>query len=116
MQLRTAHVNPRIGPASSENQQALFASGAPLLIEFIDTKHDLEKLADSIEWEIFEEHWRKQFSNAGGQMTTSDRRVAGLLMIQHMENLSDEGMVGQWVLNTYYQCFSACVHPRHIHD
>ncbi len=108
-------MKPRIDPASNSTQQKLFDASAPLLLEFIDTKHELVKLADSIEWEIFEEHWRKQFSDAGGQMANSGRRVAGLLMIQHMENLSDEGLVAQWVLNPYYQYFCGEVHFQHRH-
>lgn len=108
-------MKPRIDPASNSSQQKLFDAGAPLLLEFIDKKHELVKLADSIEWEIFEEHWRKQFSDAGGQMANSGRRVAGLLMIQHMENLSDEGLVAQWVLNPYYQYFCGEVHFQHRH-
>ena len=90
-------MKPRIDPASDSHQQSLFDAGAPLLLEFIDKKHELVKLADSIEWETFEEHWRKQFSDAGGQMANSGRRVAGMLMIQHMEKLSDEGLPGSTV-------------------
>ena len=106
-------MKPRIDPASEKNQQSLFDAGAPLLLEFIDKKHELVKLADCIEWETFERYWRKQFSDAGGQMASSGRRVAGLLMIQHMEKLSDEGLVAQWVLNPYYQYFCGEVHFQH---
>ena len=116
MQFHTAHVKPRIDPASNKNQQSLFDAASPLLLEFINTKHELVKLADSIEWEVFEEYWQKQFSDAGGQMASSGRRIAGLLMIQHMENLSDEGLVAQWVLrvlNPYYQYFCGEVHFQH---
>ena len=106
-------MKPRIDPASDSHQQSLFDAGAPLLLEFIDKKHELVRLADSIEWETFEEHWRKQFSDAGGQMANSGRRVAGMLMIQHMEKLSDEGLVAQWVLNPYYQYFCGEVQFQH---
>ncbi len=106
-------MKPRIDPASNASQQKLFDAGSPLLLEFIDTKHELVKLADSIEWEIFEEYWREQFSDAGGQIANTGRRVAELFMIQHMEKLSDEGLVVQWVLNPYYQYFCGEVHFRY---
>ncbi len=46
-------------------------------------------------------------------MANSGRRVAELLMMQHMEKLSDEGLVAQWVLNQYYQYFCGEVHFQH---
>lgn len=88
-------MNPGIDLTSNGSQQKLSDAGSPLLLEFIDTKHELARLADSIEWDIFEEHWRKIFGGAGGEMANSERHVADSLKIQQMENLSDEGLVAQ---------------------
>ena len=49
MQFRTAHVKPRIDPASNASQRKLFDAGSPLLLELIGTKHERVKLAGSIE-------------------------------------------------------------------
>ena len=65
----------------------------PVLTDFIDMKHPLVRMADKMQWEIFENHWRQQFSGAGGPMANSGRRVAALLMLKHMEALSDERLM-----------------------
>ncbi len=86
---------PRIDPASNASQRKLFDAGSPRLLEFIDTRREFVKLADSIDWEIFEEYWRKHFRDAGGQMASSGRRVAGLVMIQHRQ-LIDPATLAKW--------------------
>jgi len=76
-------------------------------------KHPLVLMADRMQWEIFEDHWREQFSGAGGPMANSGRRVAALLMLKHMEALSDERLMEVWVTNPYYQYFSGETRFQH---
>ena len=59
--------------------------------------HPLVRMADRMHWEFFEEHWRSLFSDARGPMANSGRRVGGLLMLKHMEALSDERLKELWV-------------------
>lgn len=91
----------------------MFSDEGPLLTDFINMKHPLVRMADSMQWEIFENHWKGLHSDAGGPMANPGRRVAGLLMLKHMEALSDERMVEAWVSNPYYQYF--CGETRFQH-
>lgn len=107
-------MKPKTDPAWKEKQQRrLFKDEGPALIDFIDMKHPLVRMADQMQWELFENHWQKQFSAAGGPMANSGRRVAGLLMLKHMEALSDERMMTLWVTNPYYQYFCGETHFQH---
>jgi len=83
-------MKPKSDPAYQSHQGRLFDDCGPALVDFIDLKNPLVRLADNMQWEIFEAHWRGLFSGAGGPMASSGRRVAGLLMLKHMEALSDE--------------------------
>lgn len=98
-------MKPKADPASGGAQRVLFENDGPLLSDFIDMKHPLVRMAERMQWEIFEAHWRGLFSDAGGPMANSGRRVAGLLMLKHMEALSDERLMELWVTNPYYQYF-----------
>lgn len=107
-------MKPKADPASESNQGRLFdVSEGPALIDFIDLKHPLVRLTDQMQWELFENHWQKLFSGAGGQMANSGRRVAGLLMLKHMDSLSDERLMDVWVRDPYYQYFCGETHFQH---
>jgi IS5 family transposase len=106
-------MKPKADPASQRQQQRLFDDGGPALLDFIDLKHPLVRMADSMQWELFEQHWSALHSDAGGQMASSGRRVAGLLMLKHMEALSDERLMELWVTNPYYQYFCGETHFQH---
>jgi IS5 family transposase len=106
-------MKPKADPASQRQQQRLFDDGGPALLDFIDRKHPLVRMADSMQWELFEQHWSALHSDAGGQMASSGRRVAGLLMLKHMEALSDERLMELWVTNPYYQYFCGETHFQH---
>lgn len=86
-----------------KQQQLLNDSGAPLLSDFIDMKHPMVLLADRIEWSSFEPHWDRCFSTTGGPKATSSRLVAGLLLLKHMEALSDERLIEAWMRDPYMQ-------------
>ena len=67
-----------------------------------------------MQWEVFDQHWDGLHSDAGGPVANSGRLVAGLLMLKHMEGLSDERLVEAWVTNPYYQYF--CGEARFQHQ
>jgi IS5 family transposase len=106
-------MKPKLDPASQRTQGQLFDDVGPTLVDFIDMKNPLVRLADSIQWELFEDHWRSLYSGAGGPMASAGRRVAGLLMLKHMEALSDERLMEVWVTNPYYQYFCGETHFQH---
>lgn len=105
-------MKPKLDPASQSIQGQLFDTG-PALIDFIDMKNSMVRLADSIQWDVFEEYWQSLYSAAGGPMASAGRRVAGLLMLKHMESLSDERLMEVWVTNPYYQYFCGETHFQH---
>ena len=78
----------------------------PRLVDLIDMRHELVKLAGLIDWEFFEREWAGFFPSTTGRPATSPRLVAGLLYLQHAFRLSDEAVVARWVENPYYQHFT----------
>ena len=78
----------------------------PRLVDMIDARHELVKLAALIDWEFFEREWASFFPSHQGRPATSPRLVAGLMYLQHAFKLSDETVVARWVENPYYQHFT----------
>lgn len=78
----------------------------PRLVDMIDPRHELVKLAALIDWEVFEQEWAGFFPSGKGRPATDPRLVAGLLYLQHAYRLSDEAVVARWVENPYYQQFT----------
>ncbi len=106
-------MKPRLDPASKLTQGTLFDEVGPAVVDFIDLKNPLVRLADSMQWELFEDHWRGLHSRIAGPMANSGRRVAGLLMLKHMEAVSDERLMDLWVTNPYYQYLCGETHFQH---
>ena len=85
----------------------------PRLVDLIDLRHELVKLAALLDWEFFEREWSGFFPSTTGRPATSPRLVAGLLYLQHAFRLSDEAVVARWVENPYYQHFTGEVFFQH---
>jgi IS5 family transposase len=62
-------------------------------------------LAGQINWSWLEEAFGKEFTQGPGQPPKPIRLMVGLMMLQHMNGLSDEEVVNQWVQNPYWQYF-----------
>jgi len=75
------------------------------LVEMIDMRHELVKLAELIDWEVFDREWVGFFPSHTGRPATPPRLVAGLLYLQHAFGLSDEAVVARWAENPYWQHF-----------
>ncbi len=75
------------------------------LVEMIDMRHALVKLANLIVWEVFEREWAGFFPSHTGRPATPPRLVAGLFYLQHAFRLSDEAVVARWAENPYWQHF-----------
>ena len=54
----------------------------PRLIDMIDPRHELVKLAALIDWDVFEEQWSGFFPSGTGRPATPPRMVAGLLYLR----------------------------------
>lgn len=77
----------------------------PRLVDIIDMRHELVKLAALIDWEFFETEWAGFFPSDRGRPASSPRLVAGLLYLQHTYRLSDEAVVARWIDSPYVQHF-----------
>lgn len=77
----------------------------PRLVDMIDLRHELVKLAGLIDWDVFEREWAGFFPSTTGRPASPPRLVAGPLYLQHAFRLSDEAVVARWVENPYFQHF-----------
>ena len=70
----------------------------------LDSHDPLVVLADTINWEQFDDSFEKYYSD-NGRPAKPIRLMVGLLILKQLENLSDENSVLQWKRNPYYQYF-----------
>jgi len=70
----------------------------------LDSNDPLVTLADTINWEAFDDSFEKYYSD-NGRPAKPIRLMVGLLILKQLENLSDENAVLQWKRNPYYQYF-----------
>ena len=75
------------------------------LDQIIDLKHALVKLAQAIDWRFLEGRFGEVYTDKPGHPPLPTRLMAGLAIIKHMHNLSDEVLCERWVENPYYQYF-----------
>src|ERR1700716_2299798 len=93
-------MRPRERRGSGE--QDLFRSR---LDQVIDMDHALAKLARTIDWGFLEEKFGAVYADGPGRPALPTRLMAGLAILKHTYNLSDEVVCEQWVENPYYQYF-----------
>ena len=74
----------------------------------LDSHDPLVALADTINWDIFNDSFAKYYSDQG-RPAKPIRLMVGLLLLKQLENLSDENLVLQWKRNPYYQYFCGMV-------
>ena len=67
----------------------------------LNPRESLFALAGQINWSVFEDSFGKEFTDGPGQPPKPIRLMVGLMMLQHMNGLSDEEVVNQWVQNPY---------------
>jgi IS5 family transposase len=75
------------------------------LSELLNPRDALIILSKQIAWEFFEKEFGVNFAGYNGQPPKPIRLMVGLLMLQHMEGLSDEAVVERWSQNPYWQYF-----------
>jgi len=77
----------------------------PALEEIIDLGHALVRLAREIDWGFLDGRFSSVCTPGPGQPGLPTRLVAGLFILKHMHNLSDEVLCARWLENPYYQFF-----------
>jgi len=83
-------------------EQDLFRSR---LDQIIDMKHPLAKLARTVDWGFLEGGFGEVYTDDPGHPPLPTRLMAGLAILKHTYDLSDEVLCERWVENPYYQYF-----------
>src|SRR5256714_5331102 len=91
--------------------QVLFRS---VLDQIIDVNHALAKLARAIDWRFLEERFGALYSDKPGQPPLPTRLMAGLAILKHSYDLSDEALCDRWVENPYFQYFCGEEFFQHV--
>jgi Transposase domain (DUF772) len=82
------------------SEQDLFRSR---LDQIIDMKHALVQLARAIDWGFLEQTFGAVYTDKPGQPPLPTRLMAGLSILKHTYDLSDEALCDRWVENPYFQ-------------
>ncbi|MBP2435050.1 hypothetical protein ABIF38_000159 [Bradyrhizobium japonicum] len=77
----------------------------PALDQILDMGHPLVRLAALIDWKFLDDRFGSVCQAGPGQPGLPTRLVAGLFILKHMHNLSDEALCARWIENPYYQYF-----------
>src|ERR1041385_8634285 len=75
------------------------------LEQIINLKHELVRLAGSIDWDWIDGEIAPLYSDQG-RPGIATRFVIGLLLLKHIYGLSDEGVCERWVYDPYFQHFT----------
>src|SRR6266571_5768444 len=81
-------------------EQDLFRSR---LDQIIDLKHPLVTLARTVAWGFLEGRFGEVYTDDPGHPPLPTRLMAGLAILKHTYDLSDEVLCERWVENPYYQ-------------
>lgn len=83
------------------------------LVNFINQSHELCLLAKKINWDSIEESLSIYYCADNGRPSIPIRKIAGVILLRRMFNLSDERAIDQWVENPYWQYFCGEVYFQH---
>jgi transposase, IS5 family len=83
-------------------EQDLFRSR---LDQIIDMEHALVKLARALDWRHLEETFGAVYQDGVGRPPLPTRLMAGLAILKHSYDLSDDMLCELWIENPYYQYF-----------
>jgi IS5 family transposase len=75
------------------------------LDQIVDLKHPLAKLARTVDWRFLEEQFGAVYTDKPGHPPLPTRLMAGLAILKHMHDLSDEVLCERWIENPHYQLF-----------
>ena len=93
-----------------DRQDDLFG---PRLEAIINLRHPLVRLGAEIDWQFLAGRFGSVCRVGPGQPPLPTRLIAGLLILKHMHNLSDEALCDRWVENPYFQYFCGEVVFQH---
>jgi IS5 family transposase len=76
------------------------------LKDIISHSHPLARLADAIDWASFDDGLEECFCHDNGRPSLPTRLMVGLHYLKYTYDLSDEGVLAQWIENPYWQYFT----------
>lgn len=85
-----------------KGEQDLFRSR---LDQIINMNHELVKLAKAVSWSFIETKCGEVYSEGPGMPPLATRLMAGLAILKHTFDLSDEELCARWIENPYFQYF-----------
>jgi IS5 family transposase len=75
------------------------------LDQIVDPTHALVKLASAIDWRFLKERLGAVYDDDPGRPPLPTRLMAGLAILKHLHDLSDEVLCERWIENPYMQLF-----------
>ena len=75
------------------------------LDQIVDPSHALVKLARAIDWRFLEARFGAVYEDGPGRPPLATRLMAGLAILKHLHDLSDEVLCERWIENPYFQLF-----------
>ena len=85
----------------------------PMLKDFIDPSHELILLANTIDWQYFEDEFSYFYCADNGSPSVPLRLMVGCLLLKQMYNLGDETLPISWVRDAYFQYFCGMTFFEH---
>ena len=73
------------------------------LDQILNMKHELVRLTQAIDWLVLEERFGAVYSDGPGMPPLPTRLMAGLAILKHTFDLSDEALCARWIENPYFQ-------------
>jgi transposase, IS5 family len=83
------------------------------LDQILNRQHPLFKLADSIDWSVFEKEFGSLYVENVGRPGLPIRLMVALHYLKHAFNVSDENVVAQFIENGYWQYFCGFEYFQH---
>lgn len=75
------------------------------LDQIIDMSHPLAKLARTVDWSFLETNFGAGLHGRPGRPPLPTRLMAGIAILKHMHDLSDDALCARWIENPYFQYF-----------
>lgn len=104
-------MTPRQPDAKTRTATDLFRER---LDNMLNQRHALYRLADLIEWSVFDKAFGALYCPDNGCPGKPTRLLVGLQYLKHCYGLSDEAVVSGWVENPYWQYFCGETYFQHV--
>lgn len=88
-------------PSSSSHTEPTLST----LARQLNLEHPLVQMAETIDWQSFEDKFGRVVKASGGRPALPTRLMVGLHFLKALYDESDESVVSKWVENPYWQYF-----------